>query len=106
MVSKPAAFTELISCCVTIGLPQAVSPPIASREFPKFQPTPICPENSTALIPPLEEDDDEDEELLEELDELEEVDELELLEELLPLQVENTPPSPHWSLQVFAPMQL
>ncbi len=116
-MSKPAAFIELISCWVTAGLPQAVSlpGPIASNELPRFQPTPICWENSTAPIPPLVELEDEldDEDELDELeldeDELEEEeleeDELEL-EELLPLQLDTTPPSPHWSSQVFTPIQL
>ncbi|MFD0324976.1 hypothetical protein [Lysobacter gummosus] len=35
---KPAAFTEVMSCCVIAGLPQAVSPQIASMVFPTFQP--------------------------------------------------------------------
>ncbi len=41
MVLKPAAFTALIIACVVAGLPHAVSLPIASSEFPKFQPAPI-----------------------------------------------------------------
>lgn len=79
---------------------------------------PICCENSTALKPPLDEVDDEDDELEE--DELDEEvlddevlddEELELvldepLDELLPLQLETTPPSPHWSSQVVTPIQL
>src|SRR5688572_5252655 len=88
MLSKPAALTEFISCCVTTGIPQAVSlpGPIASMELPKFQPAPICRENWIAVIP-LEVDEElELEELLldEELEllELEELEEL-LLEELL-----------------------
>ena len=78
---------------------------------------PICCENSTALKPPLDEVDDEDEleddELDEELfdDEVLDDEELELVldelvDELLPLQLETTPPSPHWSSHVFSPIQL
>ena len=90
---------ELINCCVTIGLPHAVSPPIASRELPRFHPKPICCENSTALNPP--DDELELDELLVELvleleDEVELVDELdEELEELDVPQLDTTPPSPH-----------
>lgn len=55
----------------------------------------------------LDDEDDEDEVL--ELDELEllleeelELDELELLDDV----PQTTPPSPHWPLQVFSPIQL
>src|SRR3954462_8004014 len=39
---KPAALTALSSDGVTAALPQAVSPPIASSELPRFQPGDIC----------------------------------------------------------------
>jgi hypothetical protein len=85
-VLKPAAFTELINCCVTTGLPQAVSPPIASRELPRFQPTPINLVRPTLdSAPPLELEDELDEELEEELEDEEleeELDDEELEEEL------------------------
>lgn len=64
-------------------------------------------------MPPVElldDEDDEDDEDVVELDELEllleeelELDELELLLDDVP---QTTPPSPHWPLQVFSPMQL
>src|SRR5689334_6164428 len=43
MALKPAAFTLSISCCVTVALPHAVSPQIASIVLPRFQPIWICP---------------------------------------------------------------
>lgn len=58
----------------------------------------------------LDDEDDEDDEDVVELDELEllleeelELDELELLLDDVP---QKTPPLPHWSLQVFSPIQL
>src|SRR6185436_2071770 len=39
MALNPAARTLLLSCWVTIGLPHAVSPQMASSVFPRFQPT-------------------------------------------------------------------
>src|SRR3954469_17968608 len=45
---KPAAFTASISCWVTAGLPKAVSLPVASSEFPRFQPTVIFAATSVA----------------------------------------------------------
>src|ERR1044071_1317551 len=45
---KPAAFTLLRSCWVMSGLPHAVSPPVASSEFPMFQPVVICLATSVA----------------------------------------------------------
>jgi len=41
MVSNPAAFTALISSCEALGLPHAVSLPMASSVLPRFQPAPI-----------------------------------------------------------------
>ena len=81
MVSKPAALTELINCWVTFGFPQAVSPPIASNELPRFQPTPINLVRPTLLrAAPLDDDElDEDDELEDdEFEDDEELDEDEL----------------------------
>lgn len=82
IVLKPAALTELINCCVISGLPQLVSPPIASSELPTFQPIPMRFVSSTLVIPPeLTELDERElvlgemlERILEELNE--EIDEL------------------------------
>jgi hypothetical protein len=38
MALKPAAFTELMSCWLVAGFPQAVSLQMASSVLPRFQP--------------------------------------------------------------------
>lgn len=89
IVLKPAALTELINCWVINGLPQLVSPPIASSELPTFQPTPINLVSSTLVTPPeltelAERELLDEERILDELIEIEELDliELELIDEL------------------------
>ena len=53
MVLNPFALTVSISSCVTLGLPQLVSPyPVESSELPMFQPMDMFSVMSSAAIVP------------------------------------------------------
>jgi hypothetical protein len=53
IVLNPAAFTAFISFWVVYVLPHAVSPPVASRELPRFQPMVIALAVAEAVTDPM-----------------------------------------------------